>query len=206
MEFRNKKAYGLVAEEYFQRRPLLIENNEKVINNLLKHLEIKENLSVLDVGVGSGLDLEIFNNNGFKTYGTDISEKMIELARINSPNSQYYLGNFLDLEFGRKFSVIYAQAFIHLFPKGEIPKIFEKMYSILENNGLIHFSTTIHSKPSEGLEEKKDYKEKVKRFRKRWALNELNEFLETLESVNLIHQYLVKDPMGKNWVNTIVGC
>ena len=78
------------------------------------------------------------------------------------------------------------------------------MYKILEPKGLIHFSTTIHNIASEGFEEKEDYSRKSIRFRKRWTLEELNNFLEN-ENINIIHQYLIKDPLGKNWVNTITN-
>ena len=79
------------------------------------------------------------------------------------------------------------------------------MFSILEPQGLIHFSTTIHEKPSEEFREKEDYEIKVKRFRKWWTLDELNDFLKELPDTEVVHQYTVHDPLGKEGVNTIVS-
>ena len=200
----NKLAYDRFASEYSQRKTYVNDNNINVIDIFYDFLQNGNPKSILDVGVGSGLDLSIFNKKGLKTYGIDISKKMIKIAKTNSPNSTFYNGNFTDFNFTQKFSAIYAQAFIHLFPKNEVQKIFEKFYSITEPSGLIHFSTTIHNKPSEGWEEKSDYQDKVKRFRKRWTLNELNDFIEYQPCFSLVHQYTIKDPFKKKWINTII--
>ena len=82
----NRKAYDSVAEEYSQRRPILDNNNRKVIGIFIDFLDKRyanrdrNDMSILDVGIGSGLDLGIFNEQGYKTFGNDISEKMIEVA------------------------------------------------------------------------------------------------------------------------------
>ena len=69
---------------------------------------------------------------------------------------------FLNLTFNQ----VFAQSFIHLFPKDKVLDVFRKMFTLIENNGFLHFSTTIHNTSSEGFEEKEDYNVKVKRFRK----------------------------------------
>ncbi len=207
----NKEAYDRVAIEYSQRKPVFDENNRRIIGIFIDFLNkryagrAKREISILDVGVGSGLDLSIFEKEGYQTFGIDISDKMIESARNNSPHSTYYCGDFIPFQFDRIFSGLYAQAFVHLFPKSEVSKVFEKIYSVVEPQGLIHFSTTIHPESSEGWEEKKDYQQKVERFRKRWTLDELNDFLKKLPDTNIVHQYQVRDPMGKEWVNTIIS-
>lgn len=208
---RNKEAYDCVAIEYSQRKPVFDENNRKVIGIFVDFLNrrysgrTKREVSILDAGVGSGLDLSIFEEEGYQTFGIDISDKMIEFARTNAPHSTYYCGDFIYFPFERLFSGLYAQAFIHLFPKNEVSKVFEKMYSVVEPQGLIHFSTTLHSESSEGWEEKKDYNQNVKRFRKRWTLDELCDFLKKLPDTNIVHQYTIYDPVGKGWVNTIIS-
>jgi SAM-dependent methyltransferase len=205
----NRLAYERTAEEYFRNTPLYSKSNQAVISNFVTFLEKKypenKNISILDVGVGSGLDLSIFEKLGYLTYGIDISEKMIKFAKTNSQKTTFYCGDFLEFPFDQKFSGIYAQAFIHLFPKERVYDILEKMHSLLEPEGLIHFSTTVHEIPSEGFEEKTDYRASVKRYRKRWTLIELNEFIEGLTFLENIHQYQIVDPKGKTWVNTIAG-
>lgn len=208
----NKKAYDLTAREYSERRSIHEKNNKQITSRFLGLLMERfpgrkpSDLSVLDVGVGSGLDLQIFSEKGLKTYGIDISSEMIEVAKQVSPESVYYCGNFLERDFKQqKFSAVYAQAFIHLFPKETARKVLEKMLSLLEPEGLIHFSTTVHEKGLEGLEEKKDYQAKVKRYRKRWELPELNSFLKEIPGTELLLQYQIIGPLGKHWVNTVLG-
>ena len=107
-------------------------------------------------------------------------------------------------EFGNKFSAIYCQAFIHLFPKPEVNEIFDKCFALLVEGGLMHFSTTIHSIPSDGYEEKMDYDCQVCRYRKRWTLVELNAFLVE-HNLGVHLQYQIEDTYGKQWCNTVVS-
>ena len=206
----NKQAYDKVAKEYGKRVSVLSANNKKVISLFIDYLDkqfdgdLHHDLAILDIGVGSGLDLKFFNEQGFQVFGNEISEKMVDVAKNNVPEAQFFIGDFLKYNFPQKFDGIYAQAFIHLFPKAEVGEVFSKMFSLLNSKGLIHFSTTIHAEPWEGWEEKHDYEVKVKRFRKHWNLQELNDFLESI-GVNVIHQYTIHDPLGKNWVNTIIS-
>jgi SAM-dependent methyltransferase len=207
----NKSAYDATASEYSKRKDLMAQNNRKVIETYATFLDKRfpgrerKDMSILDIGVGSGLDLSIFHELGYQTFGNDMSEKMIEEARKNSPESVFYCSDFTEYRFGRKFSGLYAQAFIHLFPKNLVHSLFEKMFTMLEPEGLIHFSTTIHDKPSEEFREKIDYETKVRRFRKWWTLEELNGFLKEIPNIEVLHQYIVSDPLEKQWVNTIVG-
>lgn len=206
----NKEAYDRLSGEYVARTETRSPLNRRVAIRFVDHLRRAfparqpAEISVLDVGVGSGLDLVIFHELGLQTFGIDISETMITNARVNAPATTFYLGDFLSYDFDRQFSGIYAQAFIHLFPKPDVPEIFGKFFSLVERGGLVHFSTTVHDTPWEGYEEKTDYRIRVRRYRKRWTLAETAEFL-TCHQVQVHLQYEVTDPYEKRWVNFIVS-
>lgn len=145
--------------EYRSRDTLLIDNNTAVAYHfrslLVNEFAEKDPLLILDVGVGSGLDLSIFESlKIFRTYGIDLSPKMVEVAAEKAPHSTFFVGDFRSFDFGElRFHGVFAQAFIHLFPKKEVPDIFRKMFHLLVPRGMIHFSTTMHQTPSENLEE-----------------------------------------------------
>jgi ubiquinone/menaquinone biosynthesis C-methylase UbiE len=130
----NRAAYDSLAQKYAQRRKILRPNNEKLIeiyDSYIRKLSSKQNPSVLDVGVGSGLNLSIFEAKGYETFGIEISDKMIEVAKQVAPNSVYYHGDFMQYQFDRRFDGVYAQAFIHLFPKQDVRGVFERFFEVL---------------------------------------------------------------------------
>jgi len=146
---QHKTAYDRTAQEYFQRKHIFDENDRFLVETFARFLDRRiprqgNEHSVLDVGVGSGLNLEQFEKLGYRTFGIDISEEMIRFARISSPNTIFYAGDFLTFPFDRKFSGVFAKEFIHLFTKEDAVKILDKMYEIREKNGLIYITTTIH--------------------------------------------------------------
>lgn len=62
---------------------------EKVVNIVLDGIEAS---SMVDVGTGSGLFLEIFQKQGLRTAGLDVSPKMLELARQHLPDTDLRTG------------------------------------------------------------------------------------------------------------------
>jgi cyclopropane fatty-acyl-phospholipid synthase-like methyltransferase len=216
MEFVDisKESYDKLADEYRTRLPVFTENNKKVIDRYFEHIHKefgnKPDLTVLDVGVGSGLDLSYFAQKNMTTYGIDVSDEMVKVAKQASPSSTFFVGNFVTHQFDQKFDVIFAQSFIHLFRKHEVPTIFSKFFSLLrEGRGFIHFSTTVHDVSEELLLEKEDYVQKVKRFRAHWTMPEMAQLIRTLledkqYEIKLLDQYTVDDPLGKHWINNIL--
>ena len=131
-------------------------------------------IDVLELGPGSGLALRMFSENHFSSTAIDISGKIIEVAKRNSPNSNFIKANFLEHDFGdTTFSGIFAKAFIHLFPKNDAIAVLDKIYKLTAPRGCFFIATSIHNEPSEGYEEKSDYADSPIRFRKKWTEDEL---------------------------------
>src|ERR1043166_1018268 len=133
----NKIAYDAVAAEYAERRQLSMKNDPEFVKDFLTFIDegfpgiAHEDLAVLDIGVGSGLNLRMFDAERYKTYGIDISDKLIGEAKKESPNTLYYHGDFLEYRLSRKFHGIMAKAFIHLFPEEIAREMLQKMYDNL---------------------------------------------------------------------------
>jgi len=59
---------------------------------------------------------------------------MLEVSRKISSNTRYILGDFLTYDFEElKYNGIYAQAFIHLFPREDVKKVLKKIFNLLED-------------------------------------------------------------------------
>ncbi len=72
----------------------------KTYKQFLKYLQIKKGSKLLDVSCGRGNLLNCAGNDLF-TFGIDLSEKAIRLAKRNSPNSLLLVGNAEELPFQR---------------------------------------------------------------------------------------------------------
>jgi ubiquinone/menaquinone biosynthesis C-methylase UbiE len=89
---KNKTSWGKVAGWYDN----LLENSsdsyqEKVIlPNLLRIVDPKKGMKILDVACGQGYFSRLFAKNGAQVTGCDISPELIELATKNSPKEIAY--------------------------------------------------------------------------------------------------------------------
>jgi ubiquinone/menaquinone biosynthesis C-methylase UbiE len=78
------------SEEYEQRDSVLAGNYRSVVERYKNEIVLQfpsvpcNAMTILDVGVGSGLDLSIFEEFQFQTYGIDISEEMTKGGYLKS--------------------------------------------------------------------------------------------------------------------------
>jgi ubiquinone/menaquinone biosynthesis C-methylase UbiE len=79
--------------------------------------------------------------------GIDISEKLLELARIAVPGAKFYSADIRHLSFEKNmFDGIWACASIHHIKHKELPKVFSELFAILKPGGVLY----IHVKKGEG--------------------------------------------------------
>lgn len=69
----------------------------------LDYLKIESAKRLLDVGSGTGFLLKDADKRGLETYGIDISENSVEIARNNSPNSKIFVSNGENLPFSDNY-------------------------------------------------------------------------------------------------------
>ena len=96
---------------------------------------------ILDFGCGNGRLLELFNDKKIDYYGTDVSEKLIELAQQKYVSARFFKTNpsqtslaFTD-EF---FNAVYSIAVFHHFPSKKYREdITRELYRITKKDGQI---------------------------------------------------------------------
>ncbi len=69
----------------------------------LDYLDVKAGKRLLDIGCGSGYLLKAANQKGLQTYGIDISDEGVKIAKKASPNSEIIVGKGEDLRFPDDF-------------------------------------------------------------------------------------------------------
>lgn len=98
---------------------------------------------ILIPGFGYGRNAKIFNDNGFKVTGIEISETAINLARKHFGDSiKIYHGSVSSMPFDQElYDGIFSYSLIHLLNENERVKLIEDCYNQLEPNGYMVFVT-----------------------------------------------------------------
>jgi SAM-dependent methyltransferase len=97
-------------------------------------------LCILDLGCGSGEDVELFKKDN-EVIGLDNSEELLNLARFNSPEVEFWNVNLntQDIPQTKKFDLIYSSLTFHYIKDWD--KLLSQLYKILKPNGRVVFST-----------------------------------------------------------------
>ena len=117
----------------------IYENYNKVLNKVYEKSTITgENISVLDIGVGTGNLAEKFLENNYRVVGIDQSREMLRVAKHKYPNLKVRLGEFLKIPFNDKvFDIIVSTYAFHHLNSEEKSLAIKEMIRVLKDNGKI---------------------------------------------------------------------
>lgn len=104
------------------------------------------NGSLLDLGCGDGKLTIKFAQNGYETYGIDISPTAIswaeERAETQSVDAKFQVGNALDLPyFSEKFNIVIDSFCFHCIIGKDRKKFLSEVFRVLTNNGILIIMT-----------------------------------------------------------------
>jgi tRNA (cmo5U34)-methyltransferase len=131
-----------ISQNYDNQRKLLIPCFDDFYGSAVSLIEAsKQKVKVLDIGGGTGL-FSMFllsqNPNASITL-IDISEKMLDIARIrfkNNPNIKYLVEDYTKYDFDDKYDVIISALSIHHLTHEQKEALYKKCYSILNSKGI----------------------------------------------------------------------
>ena len=93
--------------------------------------------SILDIGCGSGLMLEVLNDHGFSAQGIDLdSEKVADCTQKQLDALKADALRFLKSISNEYAGIVCSHIVEHLWP-GEVIKLFELSYQRLQKNGIL---------------------------------------------------------------------
>ena len=174
----NKDAYNNLAKEYDERTYAVKDEFYKDI--MFKDLNLKKGAKILEIGPGRGARLKLFCDYGLDVTAIELSEEMSKLCLKKAPEAKIINKNVFECDFNYKFDFIYMEAVIHNFPINDAKKLLKLVYKWLKDDGILICTTTVDKNDSEDYEEKKDYQNKIKRFRHRYTESSFeNLFKET---------------------------
>ena len=146
---------------------------------------------VLDLGCGTGLELEeYFNfNPNANVTGIDLSEAMLKSLKDKFPNRtiNLVLGSYFDVPFGEnKYDAAVSVESLHHFPAEQKETLYRKLFAALKENG--RFVLTDYFAESEELE--KEYFRNLKQLKEEQGLSG-NEFYHYDTPLTVDHEMQV---------------
>jgi ubiquinone/menaquinone biosynthesis C-methylase UbiE len=137
-----ERVYDTVAKEYVEAFSGEHEKKPKDQEMLRRFSrEIREKKPVWDFGCGPGQTTKYLKNLGIKISGLDLSEKILEQARISHPEIHFRKGNILKLDFydGSIGGIVAFYAIVH-FTGEQVETAFREAFRVLQPGGLFLFT------------------------------------------------------------------
>lgn len=142
-----------------------------------KCLPTQENCHILDLGCGTGLELEKYYllNPSARVTGIDLSQGMLSALKnkFTDKNITLVLGSYFDVPFGESaFDTAVSVESLHHFTKGEKVPLYAKLHKSLKDNGyfiltdyfslsdeeeLMHYQNLIAIKTKQGIKDNEFY-------------------------------------------------
>lgn len=118
-------------------------------DELLRHLEGRPPLRILDLGCGPGRDLKAFAGLGHIAVGLEGSQRFAAMARQYS-GCEVLEQDLLTLDLPQAgFDGVFANAVLFHVPGQELPRVLQELRSALKPRGVL-FSSNPHGNNEEG--------------------------------------------------------
>jgi ubiquinone/menaquinone biosynthesis C-methylase UbiE len=135
-----RQAYNLAAQKYhdlFHNEMNEKEYDRKLLDSFATRFN-KDSL-ICDAGCGPSAHIgKYLFDKGIKVVGVDISEKCIELAKLNNPEMKFECADICNMPFdNNSFDGFISYYSIINTPKIYIPKIFSEFRRVLKPDGFL---------------------------------------------------------------------
>ena len=144
----DNKGFDLWADGYDKSVNLCEEDNEypfagykDVLSEIYNVIHSKKSATILDIGFGTGVLTKKLYDDGYKIWGVDFSEKMIEISKEKMPKAKLFQYDFTqglpeELE-DQKFDFVISTYALHHLNDTEKVKFFNKLLNLLNKSGMI---------------------------------------------------------------------
>lgn len=107
------------------------------LNLLLDHITLRGR-KVLEIGCGVGRWASLMSDKGAHYVGVGISPKMVEIAKKNIPNGEFYVINGEKLDFPNNyFDLTFSVTVLHHNPDNQKRKLIREMCRVTKKGGYI---------------------------------------------------------------------
>ncbi len=186
-----------------------IEGAKEFYKFTAQQLPLTKQASILDLGCGTGLELEEYFllNPSAKITGIDLSRGMLDSLGRKFPDKALDLicGSYFELPFGKdKFDAAVSVESLHHFTPGQKQSLYQKLFCSLKSGG--YFILTDYFAESEALEQ--EYFSNLKQLKSEQGIAD-NRFYHYDTPLTVGHEIEVLTSAGfsnceilKNWSQT----
>lgn len=143
------KGFDLWADGYDKSVGLSDEDNtypfagyKQVLNEIYKNVRTGTGNTVLDIGFGTATLTAKLYEQGYRIYGQDFSERMLELAKAKMPEAKLYLGDFsqglVEELTQNRYDIIIATYSLHHLADAQKVRLIKNLLSLLNAGGCIY--------------------------------------------------------------------
>ena len=132
-KFEIDKFYDDLSKSWDKTRP---KYTQEIFRKIISHLDKNKSYSILDFGCGTGLLCKFISENfpNAKIEGIDISSQMIEKAKINCPNCNFYVGDITSINLPNYDVIVSKDVFNHI---DDIHQTISRLNDLLNPKGLL---------------------------------------------------------------------
>ncbi|MFK8045211.1 MAG: class I SAM-dependent methyltransferase [Crocinitomicaceae bacterium] len=126
--------------------------------------QLTESSSILDLACGPGNISNYLHSirPDLKILGVDLAPKMLEIAKVNNPASQFQVGDIRELKsLNQKFEAIVLGFGMPYLSKDEVEKVINDMNHVLSENGIVYISTMEGKYEESGFQKSSDGKDEM---------------------------------------------
>ena len=128
------------AEEIFSNKQSLWAHEQYIIENYFPHSPAK----ILDIGCGGGRTTTMLSQMGYKVTGIDLSKNLIEYAKKNFPDIEFYVMDASNMTFPDNYFDAALFSFNGLdcvVPVSMRLKILREIHRVIRPGGKFYFSS-----------------------------------------------------------------
>ena len=148
--------------EYDEHQTTVVDTNNVVYPFTATCLPTAENVEVLDLGCGTGLELEHYFkiNPTAKITGVDLAEGMLEVLKSKFPDKKINLivGSYFEVPLGEnKYDAVVSVESLHHFTKQEKQELYAKVFKALKANGYFLLTDYFATSDEEEIALRREY-------------------------------------------------
>lgn len=182
LEVYNQKAsrYLETSIEHDKINPDRAKSKREELENFIKsNIELfPKGAKVFEIGSGDGTNAKYIEELGYDVTASDVAEDFIHA--INEKGLKTIKFNVLNDELVQKYSVVFCwRVFVH-FTKEDVEKVLQKVYNLLENDGLLIFNVMnreIKNTDGEWVDFSNEYHMGAERYYHYFREKDLNELI-----------------------------
>lgn len=147
-----------------------LEKQKKIKKTISNFIKINSNKTVLEIGAGQGGNIPLLLSLGFNEtniYVNELLPERVSALKRNYPNIKLFEGNALNINFDRKFDVVFqSTVFTSILSENDRITLADKMWGMLNTDGIILWYDFIYNNPKNSNVKKVNVKELKHLFHK----------------------------------------